>query len=102
MTEIIVTTKEELEGIIKSSIAEIFKGDKREDSKSPHILLSLDEAANFLRLSKQTIYGFTSKRTIPFIKKGKKIYFKQTDLDKWVEAGRKKSRSEYEEEFKNK
>jgi len=54
-------------------------------------LLSVKEAAVFLRLAPQTIYGFTSKRIIPFLKRGKKIYFKHTDLELWLEEGRKKS-----------
>ena len=54
-------------------------------------LLSVTEAANFLNLAPQTLYGFTSNRTIPFIKKGKKLYFKKEDLEAWLASGQKLS-----------
>jgi excisionase family DNA binding protein len=54
-------------------------------------LLSINEAAKYLNLAKQTLYGFTSNRTIPFIKKGKKLYFKKSDLNIWLEEGKKSS-----------
>jgi excisionase family DNA binding protein len=54
-------------------------------------LLSVNEAAKHLNLARQTLYGFTSNRVIPFIKKGKKLYFKKSDLNIWLEEGKKSS-----------
>jgi excisionase family DNA binding protein len=63
------------------------------------LLLSLEDAALFLNLAPQTIYGFTSKRLIPFIKKGKKLYFRKGDLEEWLEEGRKKTESQIRKEI---
>ena len=52
-------------------------------------LLNIPEAATFLNLAPQTLYGFTSTRKIPFIKKGKKLYFKKSDLELWLCDGRR-------------
>lgn len=54
-------------------------------------LLNVNEAAIFLNLAPQTLYGFTSNRTIPFIKKGKKLYFEKSALEKWLSSGEKKT-----------
>ncbi|MFN8285483.1 MAG: helix-turn-helix domain-containing protein [Chitinophagales bacterium] len=99
MAEIIVIGKGELEKLIRNSITDIFK-EKVEKEIRPRVdIFSLQEAANYLHLAPQTLYGLTSKRKIPFIKKGKKLYFKVTDLEKWLEDGRKKSKSEIEDEL---
>ena len=102
MAEIIVTTKDELEEIIRNSLTEIFQEQVQNEIKPRLELFSLHDAAEYLQLAPQTLYGFTSKRKIPFIKKGKKLYFKLTDLEKWLESGRKKSKGEIEDEMKKK
>ena len=73
MAEIIVTTKDELEEFIRSSITEIFQEQVANEAKPRLELLSLHDAADYLQLAPQTLYGFTSKRKIPFLKKGKKL-----------------------------
>ena len=70
-----------IEGIIESTPT------PQEENK----LLSVKEAAKHLNLAVQTLYGFTSNRVIPFIKKGKKLYFKKSDLNIWLEEGKKSS-----------
>ena len=46
--------------------------------------MSLDEAATYLNLSKNTLYAYNNRRTIPFRKTGKSIYYKLEDLDAYV------------------
>jgi excisionase family DNA binding protein len=47
--------------------------------------LTLSEAAEYLGISENTLYGYTSKRVIPFHKvRGRKIYFLISDLDNFV------------------
>lgn len=102
MAEIIVTSKTELEQIITNSISKVFKEQVQKEREKKVEILSLNEAAKYLHLAPQTLYGFTSRHTIPFIKKGKKLYFKIVDLELWLEQGRKKSKSEIEQELKDK
>mgnify|MGYP003616343840 FL=1 len=56
--------------------------------------MSITEAAKFLNLSVPTLYGFVSKRTIPFSKLGKRLYFSEAELTKWVKSGRKQTSTE--------
>jgi excisionase family DNA binding protein len=95
MSQIIITSKEELESFILNSVKKAFVDSA---SNEPHVInseiLSLKEASLFLNLASQTIYGFTSKREIPFIKKGKKLYFQKSVLEKWLLEGKCKSKAE--------
>jgi excisionase family DNA binding protein len=52
-------------------------------------LLILPEAAEFLNLSKPTIYRHVSARSIPFHKQGSRLYFIEVELLEWVKSGRK-------------
>lgn len=97
-SEIITTlSQSELRILIVSCLEEVLVGSKM--SPNPQMqnsLLTLEEAANYLNLAKQTLYGFTSKRLIPFVKKGKKLYFQQEELEKWLLEGKKRTKSEIE------
>lgn len=57
-------------------------------------LLTIQEAAIFLHLSKLTLYSYVSKASIPVSKQGKRLYFSKHELTEWVKAGRKKTISE--------
>ena len=50
--------------------------------------LNLEELRNYLpdHPAEQTIYGWTSNHTIPFHKKGKKLQFLKSEIDKWLKA----------------
>ena len=87
---IVQFTENEFKDLLKACINEGIKesGYNTANSTSDK-LLSIPEAAIYLNLAPQTLYGFTSNRTIPFIKKGKKLYFKKSDLEIWLTDGRK-------------
>lgn len=61
-------------------------------------LLSIQEAATFLNLSIPTIYSKVSKRELPVIKRGKRLYFSDTELLAYLKEGRKKTNAEIEAE----
>lgn len=65
--------------------------DQKSDEET---LLNVDEAADFLQEAKATLYSRTSRREIPFYKRGKKLYFKKKELIDWVEKGRKRTYDE--------
>jgi len=99
MADIIVTNKSELESIVQKSVLKALEKHKVQKVEQRDNFLSIEQASNYLQLAQNTLYGFTSKRKIPFIKKGKKLYFKEADLDKWLETGRKKTKDELEKEL---
>ena len=47
--------------------------------------LNINETAEYLGISKMTLYSYTSKNVIPFYKnRGRRIYFKIDDLNDWI------------------
>ncbi|MEP6551950.1 MAG: helix-turn-helix domain-containing protein [Ferruginibacter sp.] len=61
-------------------------------------LLTIQQAADFLRLSITTIYGFTSRNEIPSMKKGKRLYFSKDELTTWIKQGKRMTAAEIESE----
>lgn len=57
-------------------------------------LLTVQEAANFLNLSKPTIYSKVSKRELPFMKRGKRLYFSKSELLEYIKEGRRQTATE--------
>ena len=62
--------------------------------------LNIDELKAYLpdHPAKATIYGWVSKREIPYHKGGKKLRFLQSDIDKWLSNGKRRSGSELRNE----
>lgn len=76
--------------------------EQKEEKKS---FLTTDEAAEYLSLSKSTLYGYTSANIIPYYKpRGRRNYFTKEDLDAFIlhEKHRIKSQKEVEAEAEKK
>lgn len=58
--------------------------------------LNIEEAAEFLNLSVPTIYSKVSRREIPHIKRGKRLYFSSKELTEFLKSGRVKTIDELE------
>jgi predicted DNA-binding transcriptional regulator AlpA len=63
-------------------------------------LLTIKEAAAEVKLSVPTLYGYVSRREIPFSKRpnSKRLWFSKQDLINWIKEGRKKTTDEISEE----
>lgn len=98
--ELIITTKTELSDLIQSSIRTALREQPASTHKTSNVneFLSINEAAKFLKIPKASLYQLTSKRAIKFIKRSRRNFFKISDLEAWQEEGRKKTRSEIEQE----
>ena len=64
-------------------------------------LITIQQAATFLKLSVHTIYGLVSRVDIPSMKKGKRLYFSKQELNGWIKTGKKKTVAEIESEADN-
>ena len=64
-------------------------------------LMNVQQVAEYITLSVQTIYGLVHKMEIPNSKRGKRLYFKRTDIDDWIGQSRRKTRVEIEQEASN-
>lgn len=69
-----------------------------EPTKQPEQFLTIQEAAEFLRLTVPTVYIKVHKGELPVMKRGKRLYFSQSELMDYLKAGRKKSNAEIEQE----
>ena len=62
-------------------------------------LMTISQAAEFLNLSVQTLYGKVCHKEIPVSKKGKRLYFYKSELEDWIRSGKKKTLAELKQEF---
>lgn len=61
--------------------------------------MDMDEACEYLSISKHTMYKYTHKKIIPFYRlNGRKLYFKREELDAFIlnKANRVSSQEEIE------
>ncbi len=61
-------------------------------------LLTVKEAGEFLNLTVPTMYSKVSRGELPVMKRGKRLYFSNTELMEYVKEGRKKSLTDIESE----
>jgi excisionase family DNA binding protein len=83
--------KEILEPIIDESLTRAmnkFINTRTLEPDSYSGVFDLAEAAKYMKLSKQTLYGMTSKRILPHYKQGRHLYFRKDDLDQWINNGK--------------
>lgn len=73
---------------IMKEIKQVLTHPGRQNSDN-NSLLTISQASELINLAKPTIYTLTSKGEIPFIKKGKKLYFKKVELLTWLTNGNK-------------
>lgn len=81
----------DLEVLIKNSVeSAIFKSltdfDSRIESQNEH--LTIQEASKFLNLATSTIYSKCSRGQLPYMKKGKKLYFSKDELENYLKSGK--------------
>ena len=69
-------------------------GNARQSDLQSDKFLTVPEAAQFLGLATQTIYGLISRKQIPCMKRQKRVYFSKAELSSWIEAGRLKTHDE--------
>jgi excisionase family DNA binding protein len=91
--------RSELEVLIENSVRKIIieylPKDPLQDKEE---LLTVKQAADFLSLSVQTIYGAIHRKQLPYMKRRKRCYFLKKDLIDYLKAGRRKTSVEIESE----
>ncbi|WP_165732381.1 helix-turn-helix domain-containing protein [Polaribacter sp. 20A6] len=61
-------------------------------------IMVIGEAAKFLNLSVATLYGKVSRRDIPYMKRGNRLYFSKGELINYVKLGKVLSEKEVEDD----
>lgn len=92
---------EDLQTVIVDCVNSCLKNNKQGNTQTtdqPEQLLTVQEAAQFLKLTRPTIYSKVSKGELPVMKRSKRLYFSSTELMEYIKEGRKKSNAEIEQE----
>lgn len=72
---------------LNAKLEQIFiKLDELAEGRNESTMLSFREACEFLKLSKQTLYGRVSTKTIPFHKRGNRLWFDRIELVDWLKG----------------
>ncbi|MFT3885660.1 MAG: helix-turn-helix domain-containing protein [Flavobacteriales bacterium] len=58
----------------------------------------LELAVKITGLARRTIYKLTCYRKIPHSRVGGRLYFRRSELEAWIDAGRRKTAAEVAEE----
>ncbi len=66
--------------------------------KKENEIMNTDELAKYIKHTKATIYGYISRREIPYYKGAKRIYFKKEEIDNWLTNNRIPTNKEIQEE----
>jgi excisionase family DNA binding protein len=60
-------------------------GDPRGGRTTHNEILTIDEVAEYLRLTPQTIYKWAQEKRIPAVKLGKEWRFRRSIIDRWFD-----------------
>lgn len=78
-------------------VDELYKAiNKVQPQETADQFLTVEQTAEFLTLSVPTIYSKVSRRELPFMKRGKRLYFARKDLEAYLHGGRVKTVKEIE------
>jgi len=96
---------EQFNTIIKNAVRTVYNENlsfqPKTGTETSKEILNVDEASEFLNIAKQTVYTLTSKREIPHFKRGKKLYFKLSELQNWIDVTKRKTVSELKADTEN-
>jgi len=56
-----------------------------EKRRDPHEVMTLPEAAEYLRISKSTLYALAQRGEVPCKKVGRRWRFSRNALDRWLQ-----------------
>lgn len=79
---------EKLEPIFKKWIKSAIREMEQANTPPGEELLTIEQAAEFLSLTKPTIYTMVSSGIIPSMKRSKRLYFYREDLTNYIKRGR--------------
>ena len=85
---------------VEALLLQLIDSKPKSENKSQRTLLNVDQACQYLGMSKSTFYYKVERKEIPAIKQGKRYYIYQDELDAWLESSRtaKVKSQTYEEE----
>ena len=70
----------------------------RSHHPEPDELMNIKQAGDFLHLTVQTLYNKVSKNEIPFMKRGKRLYFSKEQLMDYLKQGSNEMQADIDRE----
>ncbi len=94
--KIIITnyTKEELKSLIKDCLTELIVFKSNPENTDSKELLTVADLSQLLGIAKQTVYDKIVRKEIPYHKTGKKLLFRRSEIDEWIDSKRVKTLDE--------
>jgi excisionase family DNA binding protein len=86
MEQIYLSSEIDIKKLVIDIVNELKKSEKPIEERPSERLLTTNEACEFLRCSKPTLHRMKKNGTIPFIRLGSNIRYKQTDLEKLIKT----------------
>ncbi len=65
--------------------------EKKSQKQDEDFLMTMEQLREYLpdKPARATVYGLVNYRKIPYQKHGKRLYFRKSEIDKWMNNGRK-------------
>lgn len=90
-------TKEDLQTALEAAVRNVLEGVSAPSKEAPEELLNFDQACELLGIAKSTGYQRVNRGELPHFKKGRRLYFRKSELINYIESGRRKTSKELEE-----
>lgn len=95
---LLLASKDDLQKVIFEVFIKMkMNGSTKEEPE----IFTIEEAAAFLKLAKQTVYQLVSKKAVPHYKRNKRLYFKRSELLEWIEEGKQITQDKLNAEVMN-
>ena len=50
-------------------------------------IMTVEQLSDYLTIARQTIYGKCASKELPYYKSGKRLYFKKSEINNWINCG---------------
>ena len=99
LPDVVATLADEIRSL--RTLVESGRNTAQPDTSNPWMTLKELQQFHPEHPAAPTIYGWVRSGLIPYYKKGKKLIFKRSEIEDWLNAGRQKTDEEMETEAIN-
>jgi len=86
---------ERLEPIFKGWVRDVLLSSTPTQADLDHDdIMTVEEAAKFLKVQRSTVYAYIYNRQIPSVKKRGRVYFRKSTLLEWLGEGQRMTKNE--------
>jgi excisionase family DNA binding protein len=73
---------------IENQLTELLKMAKAPTLKEATVeIMTVEQLSDYLTIARQTIYGKCASKELPYYKSGKRLYFKKSEINNWINCG---------------